>query len=110
MKMNDKIKNRREELGLTLQEVGDYIGVSKATVQRYESGEIKNLKLVIIEKLTQVLKINPSYLMGWESEDDRIFGLNRDSEDVLNNYRELTSEDKEKAKAFLKFLHSQNKK
>ena len=106
--LGDNIKNRREELGLTLQEVGEYIGVSKATVQRYESGEIKNLKLVTIERLTQVLKINPVYLMGWE-DNDRIFGFNGDSEDVFNNYRELTSEDKEKAKAFLKFLHSQNK-
>ena len=109
MKMNDKIKNRREELGLTLQEVGEYIGVSKATVQRYESGEIKNLKLAIIERLTQVLRITPGYLMGWEN-NDRIFGLNRDSEDVLNIYGGLNSEEKEKAKAFLKFLHSQNKK
>lgn len=107
--MSDKIKNRREELGLTLQEVGEYIGVSKATVQRYESGEIKNLKLVIIERLTQVLKINPGYLMGWENNDS-IFGLNRDSEDVLNIYGGLNSEEKETAKAFLKYLHSQNKK
>ncbi|NMM62353.1 helix-turn-helix transcriptional regulator [Clostridium sp. P21] len=66
MNMNEKIKNRREELGFTLQEVGDYLGVSKATVQRYESGEIKNLKLESIEKLATILKVSPSYLMGWE--------------------------------------------
>lgn len=66
MEMNEKIKKRREELGLTLQEVGEHLGVSKATVQRYESGEIKNLKLESIEKLATVLKISPAYLMGWE--------------------------------------------
>lgn len=66
MEMNEKIKTRREELGLTLQEVGEYIGVSKATVQRYESGEIKNLKQETIVKLCEVLKVSPAYLMGWE--------------------------------------------
>ncbi|OAA93047.1 helix-turn-helix domain-containing protein [Clostridium coskatii] len=70
MEINEKIKNRREELGLTLQEVGEYLGVSKATVQRYESGEIKNLKLGTIEKLAQILKISPSYLMGWNDPEE----------------------------------------
>ena len=42
MKINEKIKSRRQELGLTLEEVGNYVGVSKATVQRYEDGEIKS--------------------------------------------------------------------
>ncbi|WP_443660550.1 helix-turn-helix domain-containing protein [Clostridium algidicarnis] len=70
MDMNEKIKAKREELGLTLQEIGEYLGVSKATVQRYESGEIKNLKLGSIEKLAEILKISPSYLMGWEESKD----------------------------------------
>mgnify|MGYP000878506575 CR=1 FL=1 len=70
MKINEKIKSRRQELGLTLEEVGNYVGVSKATVQRYESGEIKNLKLMTIEKLSQILKVTPAYLMGWEDAKD----------------------------------------
>lgn len=71
MEMNEKIKSRREELGMTLQEVGEYLGVSKATVQRYESGEIKNLKLDSIEKLARILKVSPAYLMGWEESPKR---------------------------------------
>lgn len=94
MKMNDKIKNRREELGLTLQEVGEYIGVSKATVQRYESGEIKNLKLVIIERLTQVLKINPGYLMGWENnnDDEEIRAIARSMKNLSEDKRKLLND------------------
>lgn len=70
MNINEKIKTRREEIGLTLEEIGNYLGVSKATVQRYESGEIKNLKLGTIEKLSVILKTTPAYLMGWDKEDD----------------------------------------
>lgn len=69
MEMNEKIKARREELNLTLQEVGEYLGVSKATVQRYESGEIKNLKQETITKLCEILKVSPAYLMGWEEQN-----------------------------------------
>jgi len=105
MKMSDKIKNRREELGLTLQEVGEYIGVSKATVQRYESGEIKNLKLVIIERLTQVLKINPGYLMGWESEENnKEKGINTIAAHFEGN--DFSEGDKADIERFIKFVLS----
>jgi transcriptional regulator with XRE-family HTH domain len=60
-----KIRHRRLQLDLTQQQVGEYINVSKATVQRYESGEIKNLKQETIEKLSEILKISPGYLLGW---------------------------------------------
>lgn len=72
MQINEKIKNRREELGLTLQEVGEYLNVSKATIQRYESGEIKNLKQKTIAKLAEILKTTPAYLMGWDDENHKI--------------------------------------
>ena len=34
MEMKDKIKQRREELGLTLEEVGNIVGVGKSTVRK----------------------------------------------------------------------------
>lgn len=35
------IKNRREELGLTIKQIADAVGVSEGTVSRWESGNIK---------------------------------------------------------------------
>lgn len=63
--MNDRMKKRRIELGLTLVQVAEYLGVKDATVQRYESGEIKNIKHETILKLSEVLKCDPCYLLGW---------------------------------------------
>ena len=40
--------------------------MKEATVQRYESGNIKTLKQETIAKIAQVLKVSPSYLMGWD--------------------------------------------
>ncbi|MBU3195697.1 helix-turn-helix domain-containing protein [Clostridium algidicarnis] len=107
MNMNEKIKIRREELGLTLQEVGEYLGVSKATVQRYESGEIKNLKLGSIEKLAKILKISPAYLMGWEEKQPE-----NQIETIAAHFEgeEFTEDDKEDIENFIKYVLSKKKK
>lgn len=58
---------RDEKRKKTLLEVADYLEVTEATVQRYESGNIKNLKLDTITKIAEFLNVNPSYLMGWSN-------------------------------------------
>lgn len=63
-----RIKQRRKILGLTLEDVGNYIGVNKATVQRYESGNI-NIKCDIAIKLSEILRTTPSYIMGWDEPE-----------------------------------------
>lgn len=68
MEFKDILKSRREELGLTLEEVGDAVGVAKATVQRWEAGVIKNLRRDKIGILAKTLKVSPAYLMGWDEE------------------------------------------
>ncbi len=66
MEIKDIIKNRRLQLGLTLEEVGNAVGVSKTTVQRWESGNISNLRRDKIAKLAKVLDLNPVTLVGIE--------------------------------------------
>lgn len=65
--LNERIKSRRLELGLTLAELAEKIGVRDATIQRYESGEIKNIKRSTVVKLAEALKTTPAYLMGWDT-------------------------------------------
>ena len=38
------LKAKRKELGLTLAQIAEKIGVTEATVQRWESGNIKSLR------------------------------------------------------------------
>ena len=52
-----KIFLRRKELGLTLEQVGDAVGVGKATVRRWENGMIKNMGRDKIAALAKVLQI-----------------------------------------------------
>ena len=69
MDFKDKIKFNREKLGYTLEELSKLVGVSAPTIQRYESGEIKNVRRHKISKLAKALNISPAYLMGWEDEN-----------------------------------------
>ena len=65
--MNDigiLIYNRRKELGLTLEEVGNAVGVSKSTVKKWENGFISNMRRDKIEKLAKILQISPIRLLG----------------------------------------------
>lgn len=66
MTIGERIKNRRTELGLTADEVAEQLGKSRATVYRYESGEIEKMPTTVLEPLANVLKTTPAYLMGWD--------------------------------------------
>ena len=63
--LKDLIKVRRTELGLTLEDVAKLAGVTKATVQRWESGNIKDMRRDKIAMLAKALQTTPAYLMGW---------------------------------------------
>lgn len=70
MEMNEKIKILRERYGLTLEEIGDAVGVGKSTVKKWEDGAIANMKRDKIAALAKALHTSPAYLMGWpESEN-----------------------------------------
>ena len=66
MEMKDKIKSLRIQQGLTLEEVGDIVGVGKSTVRKWETGDIENMRRDKIAKLAAALHTSPGYLMGWE--------------------------------------------
>lgn len=68
MKLNSRIKERRTALGMTLLDVANALNVKEATVQRYESGEIKNLKHATVLELAKIFKCSPAYLMGWDND------------------------------------------
>ncbi|MBE7030274.1 MAG: helix-turn-helix domain-containing protein [Ruminococcaceae bacterium] len=63
----NNIRLRRKALGLTLAEVAKQVGVRDATIQRYESGEIRTIKPEIVDALCRVLDCTPHYLLGYGS-------------------------------------------
>lgn len=68
--MNTKGRNileARKNAGLTMEELGKMVGVSRATIKRYESGEIANIPDDKIEKIAKATKVSEAFLMGWDT-------------------------------------------
>ena len=114
MDLGKRLKQLRELRNLTLDDVGFYVGVNKATVQRYESGNI-DIKRNIALKLSEVLKTTPSYIMGW-SDDIGFLGsekyeyiISHDEKQIIDNYRILNKEGQEDVIKYIDVLVASGK-
>ena len=72
MTVGNRIKQRREELGISVIELAERLHKNRATVYRYESDEIEKLPTSILEPLSKALRVTPAYLMGWEDDEINI--------------------------------------
>ena len=63
MNVNDLIASRRKQLNLTLDDIAKYVGVSRSTVQKWESGFIKNMRRDKMALLADILQIPPTMLL-----------------------------------------------
>lgn len=70
MEVKDIIKNRRIELGMTLKQVAEAVGVNEGTVSRWESGDIDNMRRDRIAALSKVLHLDPLVIMGMEAVEE----------------------------------------
>ena len=68
MTVGQRIKERRKEMKISADELGKRIGKNRATVFRYENGDIEKLPLDILEPIANALDTTPQFLMGWEDE------------------------------------------
>jgi transcriptional regulator with XRE-family HTH domain len=54
---------------MSVDELANKINKNRATIYRYEKGDIGNLPLDILEPLANALETTPQYLMGWETPE-----------------------------------------
>ncbi len=71
-KMGKILKELRLERGLTQEEVGKIIGVQKAAIQKYEKGDVENMKRSSLIKLSEFYNVPVAYLMGHKELDIEI--------------------------------------
>lgn len=94
--IGDRIKEQRMQAGLTLKEVADAIDVQEATVQRYESGVIKNIPIDRVKKIAAILHTTVHYLLGEASADMSLYERIRFRRNQLN----MSQEDLAKAAGY----------
>jgi DNA-binding helix-turn-helix protein len=71
MSIGERIKERRKKIGMSAEQVAEKLGVSPATIYRYESNDIANMRIDKLEPIAEVLRTTPAYLMGWEENENK---------------------------------------
>ncbi len=62
--IGQRIRARREAIGMSGSELAEEIGVNKTTIFRYENGEFKSVKLPTIETIAKALDVSPAWIIG----------------------------------------------
>ena len=89
MKIGDRIKQRREALGMTQTALADLIGTTKQNIYKYENGIISNIPSDRVEAIAAALNTTPSVLMGWE--DTTPLPSNAEPVDAFISFRVIGS-------------------
>lgn len=96
----ERIRKQRDKMGFSYQDLSEKTGLSKSTLQRYETGAIKNMPIGKLEIIAKALEVSPIYLMGWEKQ---IKELNDNEKQILELYNNLDSDGKKVALEMLEF-------
>ena len=68
--MGMRIRSKRTELGLTMEELGYKLGFQRQAINKWEKGEVQNIKRSYITKMAELFEVSPSWLMGFEDTKD----------------------------------------
>lgn len=106
------ISTRRQELGLTLEDIAQHVGVSKSTVKKWESGYIKNMKRDKMSLLAEILKISPIALLNDKSIESYSFSqgniFSSHEISLIKKYRALDEAGRELVDSMIDKLHEQH--
>lgn len=118
MHIGERIKLKREQLGLTQQELAAKLGyTNRATIAKIESGKNDIVQSKVVA-FAEALDTTPAYLMGWEDEentkqpyylDPETAAIAQDLKDnpghrvLFDASRKLSPEAMEEVKNFIKF-------
>jgi transcriptional regulator with XRE-family HTH domain len=104
--IGERIKERRKELGLSAEDLAEKLGKSRATIYRYESDDIENMPISILEPLAKALCTNPAFLMGWTG---KTLSGGSDSGQERNIMQAINELDDSNKKFILEMINKLNK-
>ena len=112
--MGNRIKKLRLENNMTLEELGNKVGVGKSTVRKWENGMIANMRRDKSAKLAAALNVSPAYLMGWNEpsapaatiELYNVHCETKNEADLVLSYRKLSEHNQKKVLTYSKNLLS----
>ena len=132
MRIGERIKQRRLELGYTADALAKLLNKNRATIYRYENGDIENMPIDVLEPLAKALNTTPAYLMSWQEPhqqnesiiSDKTEGYYVDPETaefaeylrtrpgarmLFSAAKDITKEEMEETVKYIEFLKSKHK-
>lgn len=88
-----KLKQRRQEMNVSVDELAQKLNVSRTTIYRYEKGEISKMPTETLEKIARILNTTPAYFMGWSDKPEV-------KSNILSIYNQLEQPRQEKVVYF----------
>ena len=68
--MGLRIRLKREECNLTMEELGKKLGVSRQTICKWEKGSVKSIERIHVDDMAKIFGCKPGWLAGYEDGDD----------------------------------------
>ena len=96
----ERLRKLRNEKGLSTRALGEIIGVSNATISRYETGK-RDPDLLVVNKIANYFNVTIEYLCG---ED-----INGDLDDLINIYNKLSDIAKKESLRYITYLYEKEK-
>ena len=66
-----RIKQLREEKGLSQLELAKLLNTKRQTISKYENGIVTNIPSDRIEEMARILDSTPEYIFGWPSQEKK---------------------------------------
>lgn len=108
--MQNRIREIRKALGLTMKELGEKVDVAESTISQYETGKRQPDNETLL-KLGEVLDVSVGYLLGVEPrEGDRVVTMDDFTYALQNEAKTLNDMDKEILLSMAKQLNEARKK
>ena len=108
MTIADRIRNRRLELGLSVDDLAKLLNKDRSTVYRYESNYIKTYQPDVMESLAKVLQTTPSYFYGYDdSIEDQEMPVTSEARILARGIDKLPESERKKALAVVQAMFAQ---
>ena len=112
----ERMKARRKEIGISAEKVASALGVSPATIYRYENGSIDKVPVDALEPIARVLETTPAFLMGWEEdaspkENNSSAPALEEDEDLIfigRKARDMTPEQRKRLSGIIKLMFEED--
>lgn len=86
--VGQRLEYARNQKEISLEDAGQYIGVHKSTILRWENGSTKKIALPILESLANFYNVSPAWLVGLDVPMEKQSEELEDKLLKLNNYME----------------------